>query len=183
MKKFQTESTLGIVKRFLVGEGGVKLLARRWSLPEVRIRSWVSHYRLHGVDGFRSKRSAYRAQFKLQVLWPCPRISNRSVTERPGMMSAPSGQEHVVKKSTFTEEPIAFALKQAELGTRLEEVCRQMGISEATFYLWKTRYGGVGPPELRRLRQLQEENRKLKLIVADLSLDKAMLQAVVAKKL
>lgn len=64
----------------------------------------------------------------------------------------------------------------------MEEVCRKMGISEATFYLWKKRYGGVGPSELRRLRQLEEENRKLKQIVADLSLDKAMLQAVVAKK-
>lgn len=99
------------------------------------------------------------------------------------MMSAPSGQEHVVKKSKFTEEQIAFALKQAELGTRVEEVCRKMGISDATFYVWKKRYGGVGPSELRRLRQLEEENRKLKQIVADLSLDKAMLQAVVAKKL
>jgi putative transposase len=58
-----------------------------------------------------------------------------------------------------------------------------MGISEATFYVWKKRYGGVGPSELRRLRQLEEENRKLKQIVADLSLDKAMLQALVAKKL
>lgn len=58
-----------------------------------------------------------------------------------------------------------------------------MGISEATFRVWKKRYGGIGPSELRRLRQLEEENRKLKQIVADLSLDKAMLQAVVAKKL
>jgi putative transposase len=99
------------------------------------------------------------------------------------MMKALNGQEHVVKKSKFTEEQIAFALKQAELGTRVEEVCRKMGISEATFYVWKKRYGGVGPSELRRLRQLEEENRKLKQIVADLSLDKAMLQAVVAKKL
>ncbi len=98
------------------------------------------------------------------------------------MMNAPLGQEHVVKKSKFTEEQIAFALKQAELGTRVEEVCRKMGISDATFYVWKKRYGGVGPSELRRLRQLEEENRKLKQIVADLSLDKAMLQAVVAKK-
>jgi putative transposase len=88
-----------------------------------------------------------------------------------------------VKKSKFTEEQIAFALKQAELGTRVEEVCRKMGISDATFYAWKKRYGGVGPSELRRLRQLEEENRKLKQIVADLSLDKAMLQAVVVKKL
>lgn len=68
------------------------------------------------------------------------------------------------------------------MGTRVEEVCRKMGISEATFYVWKKRYGGVGPSELRRLRQLEEENRKLKQIVADLSMDKAMLQAVVAKK-
>lgn len=88
-----------------------------------------------------------------------------------------------MKKSKFTEEQIAFALKQVELGTRVEEVCRKLGISEATFYLWKKRYGGVAPSELRRLRQLEEENRKLKQIVADLSLDKAMLQAVVAKKL
>ena len=87
-----------------------------------------------------------------------------------------------MKKCKFTEEQIAFALKQAELGTRVEEVCRKLGISEATFYVWKKRYGGVGPSELRRLRQLEEENRKLKQIVADLSLDKAMLQAVVAKK-
>lgn len=99
------------------------------------------------------------------------------------MMNAPKGQEHVVKKSKFTEEQIAFALKQAELGTRVEEVCRKLSISEATFYVWKKRYGGIGPSELRRLRQLEEENRKLKQIVADLSLDKAMLQAVVSKKL
>jgi putative transposase len=98
------------------------------------------------------------------------------------MMNSLRGQEHVVKKSKFTEEQIAFALKQAELGTKVEEVCRKLGISEATFYVWKKRYGGIGPSELRRLRQLEEENRKLKQIVADLSLDKAMLQAVVAKK-
>lgn len=87
-----------------------------------------------------------------------------------------------MNKSKFTVEQIAFALNQAELGTRVEEVCR-MGISDATFYLWKKRYGGVGPSELRRLRQLEDENRKLKQIVGDLSLDKAMLQAVVATML
>jgi len=88
-----------------------------------------------------------------------------------------------VKKSRFTEEQIAFALKQAELGTAVPEICRKMGISDATFYNWKKKYGGLGPSELRRLRQLEEENRKLKQLVADLSLDKAMLQEVVAKKL
>lgn len=88
-----------------------------------------------------------------------------------------------MRKSKFTEDQIAYALKQAELGMKVEEVCRKMGISDATFYTWRQKYAGVGPSELRRMRQLEEENRKLKQIVADLSLDKAMLQAVVAKKL
>lgn len=88
-----------------------------------------------------------------------------------------------MKKSRFTEEQIAYALKQAELGTGVPEICRKMGIAEATFYNWKKKYGGLGPSELKRLRVLEEENRKLKQLVADLSLDKAMLQEVVAKKL
>ena len=88
-----------------------------------------------------------------------------------------------MKKSKFTDEQIAFALKQAEVGTPVEEVCRKMGISDATFYNWRKKFGGLGPSELRRLKQLEEENSKLKRLVADLSLDKAMLQDVLAKKL
>ena len=87
-----------------------------------------------------------------------------------------------MKKSKFTEEQIAFALKQAETGIPAGEVIRKMGISEQTFYNWKKKYGGLGPSELRRLRQLEEENRKLKQMVADLSLDKHMLQEVLRKK-
>src|SRR5882672_6943578 len=110
-------------------------------------------------------------------------MSHRLVTETAGMMTTPAGAGgHVVKKSRFTEDQIAFALKQAELGTSVEEVCRKMGISDATFYVWRKKYQGLGPSELRRLKQLEEENRNLKQLVADLSLDKAMLQAVVAKK-
>lgn len=88
-----------------------------------------------------------------------------------------------MKKSRYTEEQIAFALKQAELGTTVAEVCRKMGISEATFYNWKKKYGGLGVSELRRLKQLEEESARLKRMVADLSLDKQMLQEVVQKKL
>lgn len=87
-----------------------------------------------------------------------------------------------MKKTRYTEEQIAFALKQAETGTRVEEVCRKMGISEATFYNWKKKFGGTGVTELRRLRQLEEENQRLKRLVADLSLDKEMLQEVIKKK-
>jgi putative transposase len=86
-------------------------------------------------------------------------------------------------KKNFTEEQIAFALKQAEHGTPVLEVIRKMGISEQTFYRWKKKYGGLGMSELRRLKQLEEENRKLKQMVADLSLDKHMLQEVLSKKL
>ena len=88
-----------------------------------------------------------------------------------------------MKKSKFTEEQIAFALKQAETGTSVEEVCRKIGISQARFYAWRKKFAGLGVSELRRLRQLEDENRKLKQLVADLSLDKAMLQDVLAKKL
>ena len=88
-----------------------------------------------------------------------------------------------MKRSKFTEQQIAFGLKEAELGTPVEEFCRKMGISDATFYNWKKKYGGLGPSELRRLRQLEEENSKLKRLVADLSLDKTMLQDVLSKKL
>ncbi len=87
-----------------------------------------------------------------------------------------------MRKSRYTEEQVAFALKQAELGTSVAEVCRKMGVSEATFFRWKQKYGGLGPSELRRLRQLEEENTKLKRLVADLSLAKSMLQDLLAKK-
>ena len=86
-----------------------------------------------------------------------------------------------MKKSKFTETQIVFALKQAETGTAVAEVCRKLGISEATFYSWKKKYGGLDPAELRRLRQLEEENAQLKRIVADLTLDKQMLQDVLKK--
>jgi putative transposase len=91
-------------------------------------------------------------------------------------------KEHAVKKSRYTEEQIAYALKQAETGTPVAEVLRRMGISEQTFYRWKKLYGGLGVGELRRLKQLEDENRKLKQLVADLSLDKHILQDVLSKK-
>ena len=78
---------------------------------------------------------------------------------------------------------IAFVFKQADEGTPVAEVCRKAGIAEATFYNWRKRYAGLMPSEVKRLRQLEEENGKLKRIVADLSLDKAMLQDVLSKKL
>jgi putative transposase len=86
-----------------------------------------------------------------------------------------------MKRSKFTEQQIVFALKQAETGVSVAEVCRKLGISEATFYNWKKKYEGLGAAELRRLRQLEEENGRLKQIVADLTLDKQMLQDVLKK--
>lgn len=88
-----------------------------------------------------------------------------------------------MKKSRYTEEQIAYALKQAETGTPVAEVIRRMGVSEQTFYCWKKVYGGLGVGELLRVKPLEEENRKLKQLVADLSLDMHILQDVLAKKL
>jgi len=81
-----------------------------------------------------------------------------------------------------TEEQIIAVLRQAESGVAVKDVCRQAGISENTFYTWKRKYAGIGVSELRELRQLREENAKLKRLVADLSLDKHILQEVLAKK-
>jgi putative transposase len=88
-----------------------------------------------------------------------------------------------MKRSRYSEEKILYALKQAESGTQVGDVCRQMGISEATFYVWKKKYGGLSLTELRELRQLREENAKLKRLVADLTLDRHVLQEIVKKKI
>jgi putative transposase len=88
-----------------------------------------------------------------------------------------------MKKKQFTEAQIAFALRQAESGTPVAEIIRKMGISEVTFYRWKKKFAGMGVSELRRLKQLEDENRRLKCLVADLTLDKQMLQEVLSKKL
>ena len=88
-----------------------------------------------------------------------------------------------MKRSRFTDQQIAFALHQAEQGTSVSEIIRKMGISEQTFYRWKKRFGGLMPSEVRKLKQLEDENRRLKRLVADLSLDKEMLQEVIRKKL
>lgn len=88
-----------------------------------------------------------------------------------------------MKESRFTEEQVAFALKRAEFGALVDGVCRKMGISDVTFYNWRTKYGGLGPSELRGTKQLEEESARLKRLVADLSLDKATLQDVLAKQL
>ncbi len=87
-----------------------------------------------------------------------------------------------MKKSRFTEQQIAYALRQAESGVHVEEITRKMGVTQATFYRWKKKFAGMGIAELRRLKQLEDENKKLKRLVADLSLDKAMLQDVLSKK-
>src|SRR5215813_14900857 len=87
-----------------------------------------------------------------------------------------------MRKTAFTEEQVAHALRQAESGTPVAEVCRKLGISEQTFYRWKKKSAGMGVAELRRLRQLEDENRQLKQLVADLTLDKHMLRGRCCEK-
>lgn len=88
-----------------------------------------------------------------------------------------------MKKTRYPDEQIAFALSQAEMGTPVKKVIRKICISEQTSYRWTKLYGGLGPSEVRRLKQLEDENRRLKKMVADLSLDKHMLKDVLSRKL
>jgi len=101
---------------------------------------------------------------------------------RRGSLCCAQEDPQVAKKG-HTEEQILRALHQAESGTRISDICREHGVSEATYYVWKKKYAGLGLSELRELRQLREENAKLKRLVADLSLDRHMLQEIVQKKL
>ncbi len=87
-----------------------------------------------------------------------------------------------MKRSKFSEEQIVYAIRQAESGTPVGDLCRQLGVSDATFYAWKKKYAHLGVSELRRLRQVEEENNRLKRLVADLSLDKHMLSEALRKK-
>jgi putative transposase len=87
-----------------------------------------------------------------------------------------------MKKSKFSEEQIATALRQIDAGAPIPEVTRKLGISEATYYVWRKRHGQMAIAEIRRLRQLEAENRRLKPLVADLILDKVILQEGLAKK-
>jgi len=87
-----------------------------------------------------------------------------------------------MKRKRFTEEQITAVLQQAEMGVAIKDLCRKFGITEATFYRWKKQYAGMGVSELRELRQTRDENTKLKRIVADLTLDKQMLQELLKKK-
>jgi transposase-like protein len=94
------------------------------------------------------------------------------------------GEElRTMKASKFTEAQKAFILKQGEEGTSVAEICRKAGIGQSTYFAWKKRYGGLLPDEMRRLKQLEDENARLKRIVADLTLDRQMLQDVVRRKL
>ena len=86
-----------------------------------------------------------------------------------------------MKRSKFSEEQVAYALRQVEAGTPVPDICRQLGVSEATFYVWKTKYAHLGVSELRRLRQLEDENARLKRLVADLTLGKHLLSEALRK--
>ena len=112
-----------------------------------------------------------------------PKKSKHFKLENRGNIHNLKNETLLMKKSKFTEAQIVFAIKQSEQGVRVDEICRKMGISEATFYNWKKKYGGLGISELRELRMLKDENARLKKMVADLSLDKQMLQDVIKKKL
>ena len=112
-----------------------------------------------------------------------PKNDDKLALEYGGVFEGPRTERMgPMKRSTFSEEQVAYALRQAEAGTAVADVCRPIGVSDATFYVWKKKYAHLGVSERRRVRQLEEENTRLKRRVADLSLDKHMLSEALRKK-
>jgi putative transposase len=108
---------------------------------------------------------------------------DRSELEFSAVFSPGWEERKTMKASQFSDAQKAFILKQGNDGAPVAEICRKAGISQATYFNWKKKYDGMQPPEMRRLKQLEDENSKLKKIVADLSLDREMLQDVIRRKL
>ena len=111
-----------------------------------------------------------------------PRFLSQTCCEFSGTLRPPTSVKARVKKKCFTEEPIAYALPQESTGQTIAGICRKLGVSEQTYYGWTKKFGSMGVAEFRRLKQLEDENAKLKRLVADVSLDKAILQDVLRKK-
>ena len=131
---------------------------------------------------FLSKQSDER----MYLYWPAPLFLDQSLLENSSLAACPIGpvgRGKTMKRSKFSEAQITYILRQGDEGTAVGEICRKAGISETTYYNWRKKYAGLLPSEMKRLRQLEEENGKLKKIVADLSLDKEMLQDVIRRKL
>jgi putative transposase len=138
------------------------------------------HLVLQAIVSFPVKETPPKEKFRrCDVL---PENDGRLKREDDGGFGGPLRKERTMKRSKFSEEQVVYALRQAEVGTPVGDLCRQLGVAEATFYAWKKKYAHLGMSELRRLRQLEEENSRWKRLVADLSLDKHMLSEVLRKK-
>ena len=133
-----------------------------------------SYKKLHGADEF------YRFLGNVSFCLETKRKKNLPITIGFQAVLTPKNIGEMVELAKLGKQ-IVMALRQAESGTRVTEICRKLGVSEATFYRWKKRYGSLGVSELRDLRQLKDENRRLKGLVADLSLDKSILQETLRK--
>ena len=163
MKKYQTEFKLKVVKSFLAGDGGAKLLARQWSVPEEKIRTWVSHYRIHGIEGLRPKRSTYSAQFKLQVL---------SHQDREQLSSRQVAAIYDIRNS------IQVVVWRRQLG---EGGVEALGIREQKHPSMKKEHYYPAPPSTATTDSAQallEENERLRAEVAYLK----KLQALIRSK-
>src|ERR1700733_5295623 len=117
------------------------------------------------------------------ALLSAPRKLGRLELEFSAVFSPGWEERKAMKASKFSDAQKAFILRQGADGVPVADICRKAGISQATYFNWKKKYDGMQPPEMRRLKQLEDENAKLKKIVADLSLDREMLQDVIRRKL
>jgi transposase len=162
MEKYKTEFKLKVVKSFLAGDGGAKLLARQWSVPEEKIRTWVNHYRLHGIDGLLPKRSAYSAQFKLQVLSHQDReqLSRRQVA---AVYDIRNPNQVVVWRRNFDESGVEAFSKVEQRRTHMKSERRSPALPSTVI--------------TESTQALHEENEQLRAEVAYLKKLQALIRA------
>jgi putative transposase len=183
-----TSEPSGRIRDSLIREPVVPGVAGRWrDLPETGTWHRTARHSLeHATDDEKSIHLLCRTGPPAGGLppddWSAWTRVKRTGYSRADEMPAEAGGGSKMRKSKFTDEQIAMALRQAEGGTPVAEICRKLQVTEATFYRWRKKFGGLGVPELRELRQLREENRRLKGLVADLSVDKEILREAVRKK-
>jgi transposase-like protein len=157
-------------------QGIAECVTRRWTYNTIRP---------HASIGYKPPAPEVFVPAFAATAMTCSLFLDRSLLENSSLAASAiraAERGRTMKRSRFTEAQIAFILRQGEEGTAVGEICRKAGISEATYYNWRKKYGGLMPSEMKRLK-LEEENGKLKKIVADLSLDKEMLQDVIRRKL
>src|SRR5690606_26381524 len=180
IKRWTARRKSALVLEIIQGKTTVAEASRQFDLTPSEVESWVDDGKRGMENALRAKPEDVREQYdrQLNVSFPDPQTPHKA--NFLACVPQPGGS---MKKSRFTETQIVSILKQADAGVPVKDICRQAGISVPTYYKWKSKYGGLEASELRRVKDLEAENARLKRMYAELALDNAAMKDLIAKKL